>query len=260
MSASSGLTRRLAFAALAAATLSLPLPSSGAEAIPGAAMPKGHYQALDALPDWGGVWTLEPVRGAPPAAPPALKGSYLARYQALKAQADANHGEFPRVGSSYCTPPGIPYQMGLAQYPIEFLFTPGRVTLLLEAWTQVRRVFTDGRKHPDDLEASFYGHSVGHWEGQTLVIETVGLKPGSLINPGMGHSDKERIVERIALSPTDADLLVNDLTVTDPEALETPWRVTYRYRRHRDWDLLEFACAENDRNPVGDSGTATFKP
>lgn len=243
-----------------AAALALPvLPAAAQDVLP-AAMPKGHYRALDALPDWGGVWVLEPVRGAPLAAPPALKGPYLQRYLALKAQADANHGEFPRVGSSYCTPPGIPYQMGLAQYPIEFLFTPGRVTILMEAWTQVRRVYTDGRKHPDDLEASFYGHSVGHWEGQTLVIDTVDLKPGSLINPGMGHSDKEQIDERIHLSPSDPDLLVNELTVSDPEALEKPWSVTYRYRRHREWELLEFACAENDRNPVGEAGTAGFKP
>ena len=203
---------------------------------------------------------METQRGAPAVAPPALKGAYLQRYQALKAQADANHGEFPRVGSSYCTPPGIPYQMGLAQYPIEFLFTPGRVTVLLEAWTQVRRVFTDGRGHPDDLEATFYGHSLGHWDGQTLVIDTVGLKPGALINPGMGHSSKEQISERIHLSPTDADLLIDELTVNDPEALERPWSVTYRYRRHREWEILEFACAENDRNPVGPDGTAIFKP
>jgi hypothetical protein len=52
---------------------------------------------------------------------------------------------------------------------------------------------------------------------------------------------------------------MDELTVTDPEALERPWSVTYRYRRHREWDLLEFACAENDRNPVGASGTAGFK-
>jgi hypothetical protein len=121
-------------------------------------------------------------------------------------------------------------------------------------------VFTDGRPHPPDLEASFYGHSIGHWEGQTLVIDTVGLKPGALISPGMGHSDKERIGERIHLSPADPDLLLDELTITDPEALQRPWGATYRYRRHREWDLLEFACAENDRNPVGQDGTGTFKP
>ena len=259
MSAETRIGRVLFAAAAAVAALTVPALSAAEEAHP-AATPKGHYTALDALPDWGGVWTLEPVRGAPPAAPPMLKGAYLQRYQVLKAQADANHGEFPRVGSSYCAPPGIPYQMGLGQYPIEFLFTPGRVTILLEAWTQVRRVFTDGRGHPDDLEATFYGHSTGHWDGQTLTIDTVGLKPGALINPGMGHSSKEQISERIHLSPQDPDLLINELTVSDPEALEKPWSVIYRYRRHREWELLEFACAENDRNPVVANGTAGLVP
>jgi hypothetical protein len=252
--------RRLPIAVGAAiAALILPALPAGAQDVHPAALPKGHYAALDGLPDWGGVWTLEPLRGAP-TPPPEPKGAYRERYLALKAQADANHGEFPRVGSSYCAPPGIPYHIGLAQYPIEFLFTPGRVTILLEAWTQVRRVFTDGRGHPDDLEATFYGHSIGHWEGQTLVIDTVGLKPGALISPGMGHSDKERIAERIHLSPDDPNVLLDDVVITDPEALERPWSTTYRYRRHREWELLEFACAENDRNPVGDDGKAKFKP
>ncbi|MEI9890998.1 MAG: hypothetical protein WDN45_10895 [Caulobacteraceae bacterium] len=149
--------------------------------------------------------------------------------------------------------------MGLAQYPIEFLFTPGRVTVLMEAWTQTRRIYTDGRKHPDDLEATFYGHSTGRWDGQTPDRGHRGPEAGSLIATGMGHSDKERVTERIHLSPTDPDQLMDEITITDPEALEKPWSGTYRYRRHREWEILEFACAENDRNPVGASGVAGFK-
>jgi len=251
---------RLGAGALAlalAAAQALPAAAAAGPPYP-AATPKGRYAAMEKLPDWGGVWTLEPRPGGPPP-PPALKGAYLDRYRLAKAKADANDGEFPRQ-ASYCTPPGVPYQMGVAQYPIEFLFTPGRVTMLFEAWMQVRRVFTDGRGHPDELEASLYGHSTGRWEGVALVIDTVGLKPGALISPGMGHSDKERITERIQLSPADPDLLLDELTITDPEALERPWTATYRYRRHRDWELLEFACAENDRNPIGENGTAEFRP
>ena len=249
---------RQAAVGLAAAVVLAGSAAAAQEAHP-AASPKGHYAALDKLPDWGGAWVLEFQKGAPPNPTPEPKGEYKEHYLKLKAQADANHGEMPREGRSYCAPPGIPYHMGLAQYPIEFLFTPGRVTVLMEAWTQWRRIWTDGRTHPADLEASFYGDSIGHWEGQTLVVDTVGLKPGSLIAPGMGHSDKERISERIHLSPTDPDQLMDELTVTDPEALEKPWSVVYRYRRHREWDLLEFACAENDRNPVGAAGTGGFK-
>jgi len=237
--------------ALITAALVLTGVSASAQEIHPAAQPKGHYAALDKLPDWGGVWVLEFQRGAPPSPAPQPKGAYKEHYLALKSQADANHAEFPREGRSYCAPPGIPYQLGVAQYPTEFLFTPGRVTVLFEAWTQLRRIYTDGRKHPDDPEATFYGHSTGHWEGDTLVVDTGGLKPGSLIAQGIGHGDKERITERIHLSPTDKDQLLDEITVTDPDALEKPWTNTYRSRRHREWEELEFACAENDRNPVG---------
>ena len=241
--------------ALAGATAT----AAAAQDIHPASQPKGHYAALDKLPDWGGVWVMEFQKGAPPNPAPEPKGAYKEHYLKLKAEADANHGEFPREGRSYCAPPGMPYQMGLAQYPIEFLFTPGRVTVLMEAWTQWRRIYTDGRGHPDGLEATFYGDSIGHWDGQTLVVDTVGLKPGALIAQGVGHSDKETISERIHLSPTDPDQLMDEITITDPEALEKPWSATYRYRRHREWEILEFACAENDRNPVGANGAAGFK-
>ncbi len=222
----------------------------------GGAVPKGHYAPLDSLPDWGGVWIL---KFGPPPAPPLARGVYAERYAAAKAAAAVNNGEFPRQ-FSYCTPPGISYQMGLAQYPIEFLFNPGRVTMLFEAWMQVRRVFTDGRPHPDDWEPTLYGHSTGHWEGDTLVIDTVGIKPGALITVGLGHSDKERVSERLHLAAGDPDTLVDEMTVTDPEALQQPWAVTFRYQRHRDWDELEFVCSENDRNPIGADGKAEFKP
>jgi hypothetical protein len=152
----------------------------------------------------------------------------------------------------------MPYQMGVAQYPMEFLFTPGRVNITFEAWTQIRRVFTDGRPHPADLEATFYGHSTGRWDGQALTVDTVGLKSIALLAQGMGHSDKEQIAERLHLSPTDPNQLIDEVTVTDPEALETPWRATWRFRRHREWELLEFVCAENDRNPLGSDGRARF--
>lgn len=219
-----------------------------------AATPKGHYAALDGLPDWGGVWVLEP---GPPPVPPQMKGDYLDHYLKAKAEAAVHHGEFARPGSSFCAPPGMPYQMGVAQYPTEFLFTPGRVTLLFEAWTQVRRIFTDGRPQ-SDAEQTYYGQSIGHWHDGTLAVETRGVKSSALIGQGMGHSDKEVITEQIHLSAEDPNLLVDDLTITDPDALAAPWTAHYHYRRHREWELLEYVCAENDRNPADESGHAKF--
>lgn len=220
--------------------------------------PKGNYAALDKLPDWGGIW----VYNRPPpgkASRPQLKGKYLQAYQAWRKAVEENDGVVPRDGSN-CRPPGLPGIMTVGQYPIEFLFTPGRVTTHHEAWMQWRIIYTDGRPHPapEDLDPSFYGHSIGHWEGDTLVVDTVGIKDIVELAPGMKHSGNVHIVERIYLSKEDPDTLVVDMTVNDPEALEKPWTQRLTYSRTRDADLIEFICAENDRNPVDEKGYTQF--
>ncbi len=260
-------------AAFGIASIGLALPAfAAAPAAPAApenpvypaANPKGHYTPLNALPDWGGVWVLKfnrPAPGAPPREKPDPKGKYLAAYEAAKKSAEANNGEMPRQGS-YCNAPGVPYIMGVGQYPMEFLFTPGRVTTLHEAWTGQRRIYTDGRKHPpeDELDPSFYGHSLGHWEGDTLVVDTVGLKDTTSIATGIGHSEKMQVTERIHLAKGDPNTMIDEMTITDPEALNKPFHQEYQYTRHRDLELLEFICAENDRNPLNDKGTAGLRP
>jgi len=227
---------------------------SAAGSGPPAAYPKDHYSALNKLPDWGGVWTFNfrPLPGVKRELP-QLKGKYLESYQAWQKIADTNHGEVPRNGS-YCRPPGMPGIMMVGQYPIEFLFTPGRVTAHYEAWMQLRSIWTDGRKHPDDWDPTFYGHSIGHWEGATLVVDTVGIKTLTELRNGMPHSDQLHVVEHIHLAPDDPNTLIDDMLVEDPLALATPWHTVLSYTRARDQDLLEFVCAENDRNPVDAAG------
>jgi hypothetical protein len=225
----------------------------------GAPFPKGHYGDLDKLPDWGGVWMLEFHPGAAERpAPPVLKGKYKADYDAWRAQMVANHGQV-KATTSHCTPPGMPGIMQLGQYPYEFLFTPGRVTINQEAWMQTRHIFTDGRPHPNDPDPTYMGDSVGHWEGDTLVADTIALKDAAPLGMGMNHSDKERIEERIHLKPGDPDTLLDEITVTDPDALAEPWHTVATYHRDRYGQLLEFECAENDRNPVDAKGDTEFE-
>jgi hypothetical protein len=227
----------------------------------GAPWPKGHYAALDKLPDWGGVWVLTRGRPAPSdAAPeqPKFKGDYLARYQAWQSEVRNNKGVV-RKETSNCMPPGMPNMMGTGQYPIEFLFTPGRVTTLHEAWMQTRSIFTDGRPHPEDLEAGIFGHSIGHWEGDTLVVDTIGIKTITELGAGMKHSPQLHIVERIRLAKDDPNQLIVEMTMDDADALETTYRRTLTFKRERDWNLIEFICAENDRNPVDADGLTQFK-
>jgi hypothetical protein len=225
---------------------------------PGAAFPKGHYASLNALPDWGGVWTLNFPAPGTPRERPSLKGQYLKDYQAWQHAVETQHGQVTRNGS-YCRPPGMPGIMAVGQYPIEFLFTPGRVTIHHEAWMQWRNIYTDGRPHPDDWDATFAGHSVGHWDGSTLVVDTVGIKALTELMAGMKHSAKLHLTERIHLAKDDPNTLIDELTAEDPEALEKPWHNTLTFKRSRDMDLLEFVCAENDRNPVDSSGHTGFE-
>lgn len=222
------------------------------------AYPKGNYAALNALPDWGGVWVLNFAPG--PREKPALKGKYLENYKQWQREADARSGMATREGSN-CMPPGLPGIMSVGQYPTEFLFTPGRVTTHHEAWMQWRIIFTDGRPHPaqDEYEPTYYGHSIGHWEGDTLVVDTKSIKDTVPLQAGMKHSDQMTVAERFYLAKDDPDKLVLEITVNDPLALEKPWQQTLTYKRNREWELVEFICAENDRNPVDQSGHTQFK-
>lgn len=222
---------------------------------------RGRYHQLDQLPDWGGIWFLQrgdPAMGGRPNHPP-LQGEYLRNWEAWRAQVQANDGVELRSRSN-CSPPGLPRIMMLAQYPYEFLFTPGRVTINQEAWMQTRTIWTDGRGHPplEEITPSFMGHSIGHWEGDTLVVDTIGISDRLEVGEGGKHSDQFRLVERIRLSPDNPDVLLNELTMTDPVAFSGPYVVNVSYRRDRHGALIEFQCAENDRNPVGEDGNTLF--
>jgi hypothetical protein len=223
-----------------------------------AGFPKGRYAELDALPDWGGIWFLgrRPSEQPPPAAP-ALKGEFLDRYEEWRREVAANDGVVRRDRSN-CSPPGMPRIMQLAQYPYEFLFTPGRVTINQEAWMQTRTIWTDGRGHPEEPDPTFMGHSIGWWDGDTLVVETVAILEELEFASGAMHSPDFRVTERIGLSSESPDVLVNRLRMEDPQALAEPYEVAVTYRRDRNGSLIEFQCFENDRNPVNADGETQF--
>jgi hypothetical protein len=236
------------------------LISAGAMA---AGSPKGQYAALDKLPDWGGAWFLTFKPGATPSPPPKLKGPYKAAYEKWRQDVKSNDGVVA-ASQSNCLPPGMPTIMGVPQYPIAIFFVPGRVIVHHEAWMQWRIINTDGRKHPEDLDPTFQGDSIGHWEGDTLVVETIGTKESLGLSsatrgPVPAHSPKLRILERIHLDPKNPNALIDEIRLEDPEALEEPYQQTLSWRRDRDQELMEFVCAENDRNPVDAEGNTTFK-
>jgi hypothetical protein len=219
-------------------------------------------KAAAAVPDISGPWERYGGfgRGArandptipPPNPPPPLKGEYLKEWQArVQAARDADAKGTPLASNAtYCLPEGMPAMMG-ATFPIEFLQSRGQVTIIEEAFTQVRRILLDRPQKPlDEVEPSFYGRSVGHWDGDTLVVDTIGIKEDIRFQ-NAPHSKQLRISERIHLvSP---DLLWDQLTMEDPVTLEKPWAVTFAYRRMPDYTLLEYVCEDN-REYADDKG------
>ena len=180
-----------------------------------------------------------------------LKSPYKEKYEAGLKDAAAGIVRYDPTG--LCMPPGMPRMMG-AIYGMELLQTAGQVTVTSEWQAASRRIWTDGTKHPpeDELLATFAGHSVGHWEGDTLVVDTVGVRDDVLIDQsGLPVSDAQRITERIYLK--EPGILVAEITVNDPKVFEAPWTHVRRYRHRPELRLQEFVCAENNRN-VGSNG------
>jgi hypothetical protein len=129
------------------------------------------------------------------------------------------------------------------------------VTLYAEAYEQTRWIYTDGRALPDDPDPFFNGTSVGHWDGDTLVIDTVGFSPESTIAPGVSHSDKMKIHERIYL--TKPGTLIDEMTITDPEVLAEPYVTRVAFKPDNQ-PLREYVCAENNRLTSDDKNGANI--
>lgn len=217
------------------------------------------YATLAKLPDWGGVWDVTfrpPQPGQASPAEPKFTPPYQKqwdKYQALnKKQKGLNF--VSEVAS--CIPPGLPQSM-TQPYPIEFLFTPGRVTILIETEGLTRRIYTDGSPPPESPDPSFQGTSVGHWENDTLVVETSAILPEtSPVNGINGHSDKLHISERMHL--VDPNTLEITTTRTDPAVFVEPYTTKSYYKRHRDWKIMEYVCEQNNHDALDANGNAAF--
>jgi hypothetical protein len=199
---------------------------------------------------WESPWPPDvlPKPGAPPrpveTTPPPLKPQYLAAWKAQqKAAAEASaRGDAPVNGASQCIPPGMPSMMNPG-FPVEVLLSHSRVTVINEQLNQIRRIYLDEPQMAlDDAEPWYQGHSVGHWEGNVLVVDTIGLKDVARMS-GVPHSANMRIDER--LEPTSLNTFEDHITVTDPEYLTGPWSWTYHYRRKPGYKIEEFVCENN---------------
>ncbi|PYS53945.1 MAG: hypothetical protein DMG13_10525 [Acidobacteria bacterium] len=236
-------------------------------------------RAANTLPDWSGVWqmigntvfdraTVDPSNGAAGQAGVREHPPYNKEWEALYQQnvESVRQGRFPDPLTNCGIPAGFPRIMNLPDV-YEFVVRPEQVWILGENGPAVMRIYTDGRGHPspEDRWATYTGDSVGHWEEDTLVFDTVSLK---------GASDHDTIIDRTGLVLSDQMHLVTrmrkiddgtieaQLVIEDAKALTAPWHVTKRYRHlPAGTRVYDYACAENNRNPVTDSGqTLTLGP
>jgi hypothetical protein len=227
------------------------------------------------LPDWSGVWQMvggtvfdratqtgqggainHGVRSHPP---------YNAEWEAIYAKnlALRDQDRFPDVISNCGVPVGYPRILNLPDV-YEFVIRPEEFWILAENGPNVMRVYTDGRAllAPEDRWGTYTGDSVGHWEGDTLVFETVALK---------GSRDGDSILDRTGLVLSDAAQVktrmrkINDTTIEaqmvieDSKALTTPWTVTKQFRRMpAGTRVYDYGCAENNRNPVDEKTGRTL--
>jgi hypothetical protein len=215
---------------------------------------KVSYADLQKLPDWRGLWF--PVIGKVGGGEPVLIGEAKKTWEMHQARLAADpRYEIPETANN-CEPDGMPSLMTFP-YNLEFLFTPGKITVVQEALMQVRRIFTDGRPLPkrDELDPNYFGYSVGRWEGETLVVTTIGTKPGQRLGiAGITNSDQLTITERIYLDPKDRDMLHLDFTFADPKVLAEPWKRTHTFRRDRTWEQIEYICVQNNRHMIDEKG------
>ena len=222
---------------------------------------------LAKLPDWSGVWNpkitdqdAQVKTNMPPWNPQAAE--YI-KFQLAEERA----GRPPPLFVN-CLPEAMPAWMLVTHNSMEVLFTPGRVTMLGESdGGRLRRIYTDGRPHPEDPDPTWHGHSVGHWEGDTLVIDTIGVLPQTLVAvseaAGIPNNGDMRIKERIHLDEKNKDILLVDLEITAPKVMTKTWKTTRIYfrQRARIYDIVEGVCLEGYFRPDKDKyGNDIFVP
>jgi len=227
-------------------------------------------QTVGGLPDWSGVWQMvggtvfdratqagqggalsHGVRERPP-----YNAEWEKRYQRNLKLRDEDH--LPDPINTCGTPAGFPRIFNVPD-TLEFVVRPEQTWILTENGPNVVRFYTDGRQHPapEDRWPTYTGDSVGHWEGDTLVVDTVSIRNSNypeagdtvLDRTGLILSDAAHIVTRIRKTPD--DMIEVRLTIEDPKALTMPWNVTKTFRRMpKGTRVYDYACAENNRNPV----------
>ena len=188
-------------------------------------------------------WLVIDGRAGRPANAPKLTPEYLAKWEVMRKSRMAGSSEFDP--NARCLSAGMPIMMGMA-YGMEIQHTKDKITIYGELNDVYRRIFLDGRKPSQKVldDPTFAGYSTGHWEGDTLVVDTVAIREDTLFDTFSPHSDQFTVRERIRF--TSPGVLEDRITATDPKALLEPFTSvrTYRKASPPNDELREFSCAE----------------
>ena len=202
-------------------------------------------RTADGKIDLSGVWHAENGRAI---ANLAAAGGVTAPFQpwaaAVYKERQDNFGLDRPSGK--CLPKSVPEGMTLPPYPFKIVQTPGLTLVLYEIFVNYRQIHTDGRSLPDGRHPAWFGYSVGRWEQDTFVVETVGINDRTwLDDSGYPHSDALKITER--MRRLDFGRLEIEFTFDDPKAYTKPWTVKVGFELMPDTELLESVC-ENERD------------
>ena len=217
---------------------------------PRAAKPR----AAGSTPDLSGVWSppRPTINSFVPSDPfglkmqnPPMTSWGEAKFKANRPTFGANGSPHPNDPGLICLPPGVP-RIYLEPHPMQIIQITGRVIVLFEFNHFFRTIYTDGREHPNDLDSTWMGHSIGRWERNTLVVDTIGFNDRTWIDRvGHPHSDELRLVERFRR--VDYDTLEDNFTIDDPKAYTKPWTGQRVFRLKAGWELLEDICEDNGK-------------
>jgi hypothetical protein len=223
------------------------------------------WASLAKLPDWSGVWTpkISDQQARIESDPVPWNAKAAAQVAALNAAEEAGK---PKGLFVNCLPESMPSWMLLTHNALEFLYSPGRVTILGEMdGNRLRRIYTDGRAHPADPDPTFHGHSIGHWEADTLVVDTVGILPETYIavseSVGIPNDGDLHIIEHLHLVAP--DILRDDLEIIAPHVLTASWKTKRLFfrQRARKYDIVEGVCLQGSFSEGVDAdGNAVFVP
>jgi hypothetical protein len=218
-----------------------------------------NAQDVSKYPDWSGQWLRiggvqwDPGKPLGRGQQPPLTKEYQAIFDA--SLADQEHGGQGNNARFTCIPHGMPRAM-TATFPFEIIIQPKTTYILFENQPD-RRIYTDGRDWPTDLEPAFAGYSIGRWIGEdgrftALEVETRNMKgPRDFETSGLPvHENNQTVVkERLYLDGANRDLLHDEVTTID-HALSRPWTVTKSYRRDLNPIWFDNNCAENNNHVV----------